>query len=225
MSFRVDYTKKDSLPATIPVFPLNNVLLLPDGDLPLNIFEKRYLDMIDDALRTHRIIGMTQPCNNPEKCGDKSYNQLYKTGCAGRITSFSETDDGRYLINLTGLCRFDIENELDTMKGYRQFKVDWTGFPQDLESQDAFFKNREAVMSCLKQYFEKQGMICDWDLVEDTADQRLITLLSMICPFSAEEKQMLLEAKNPCARADLLFSLLEMEATLDCFMEKDQSKH
>ncbi|MBK68084.1 MAG: peptidase S16 [Rickettsiales bacterium] len=211
----------DDFPNNLRLFPLSNVLLLPNGNLPLNIFEPRYIEMVDDALRTDRLIGMIQYAPHAKE-GDAD---LYKIGCAGRITSFEETDDGRYIINLSGLCRFEINDELDTIKPYRQFSVTWDKHHNDLSSQDAYFKNRNAVLDSLKQYFERQNMICDWEVVKQTTDAKLITLLSMICPFSAHEKQALLEADTPCCRADMLFSLLEMEAILDCNLKTDQSKH
>lgn len=212
----------DDFPKTLRVFPLSNVLLLPGGHLPLNIFEPRFLEMIDDALRTDRLIGMIQ--NAPHQSSKQDLD-LFKTGCAGRITQFDETDDGRYVITLKGVCRFKVKEELETIKPYRQFSVCWQSHEDDLEKQDAYFKNRDAVLDALKGYFYKHEMKCDWEIVKQTPDSKLITLLSMICPFSAEEKQALLEAPNPCCRADILFSLLEMEAVLDCHLDSEHAKH
>lgn len=220
-------TRIKDIPDSVPVFPLSNVLLLPNGNLPLNIFEDRYLAMIDDALRSNRVIGMIQTRDDAVITPKDVTNQtpLYDVGCLGRITSFTETDDGRYLISLTGLCRFKCQKELDTLRGYRQFHIDCTPFERDLQCQNAFFKDREDFIAQLKKYFFSHGMECNWQQVAQTPDDKLITLLSMICPFSSHEKQALLEAENPCKRADMLLTLLNIESRLDSSCEKDHSHH
>lgn len=192
----------EHLPTAIPIFPLEEAILLPRETLPLNIFEPRYIAMVDDALKQDRFIGMIQP---------QSQDSLYKTGCLGRITSFTETQDGPYIIHLRGVCRFQYEEELDTTTTYRQAQISYASYKDDMKPQDAFFKDRECVLQALKSYFEKHHMMCNWNMLQETPDARLISLLSMICPFSKEEKQTLLEAETPCKRAQLLFSLLEID--------------
>ncbi len=196
-----------AMPSTLPVFPLSGVLLLPRGQLPLNIFEPRYIAMIDDALAHERMIGMVQPSGpgNPPK--------VYPHGCAGRITSFDETDDGRYLITLTGLCRFRIDQELATVRGYRRVVADWSGFRDDMEGRvETPCLDRARLKSVLMAYFRRQGITANWEAVDNAPDDRLVVSLAMICPFDPKEKQALLEAPDPAARADLLLSLIEMAA-------------
>lgn len=197
------------LPDTLPVFPLTGVLLLPNGQLPLNIFEKRYLDMVDDALSSHRLIGMIQPEKpNPEGVVDNP--ALSKVGCAGKITDFSETSDGRYLISLTGIVRFQLEQELQATTLYRQVKPDWGHYKSDLDSQGCIDLDRDKLNELLANYFDKEGLDCDWSMVEKAADEKLITCLSMICPFEPQEKQALLEASCCNKRSELFMAMLEM---------------
>lgn len=191
-----------SLPDTLPVFPLAGVLLLPTGNLPLNIFEKRYLKMIDDAMAGNRLIGMVQL-----KGEDFS---IYDVGCVGKITEFKETDDGRYVITLTGICRFKIDQELDATTPYRQVKANWAGYKDDLTPSTCLGLNREKLNNLLQAYFSSQEMNCDWGAVEKAPDGRLITCLSMVCPFDSKEKQALLEAPNCKARAETFMTMLEM---------------
>ncbi len=197
----------EDLPGELPVFPLAGVLLLPRGQLPLNIFEPRYLSMIDDAIASHRLVGMVQT---------REDGSLYKIGCAGRITSFNETHDGRNEIVLTGVCRFKIDDELGQKDGYRRVKADWSEFKRDTEPMGCLDMDRGRLKKLLKNYFEQQGLTCSWDAVDNAADEKLITSLAMICPFEAKEKQALLEA--PCCkeRARLFMTLLEMEASGGC---------
>lgn len=199
----------DQLPETIPVFPLTGALLLPGGKLPLNIFEPRYLNMVQDALAGPRLIGMVQPL--PE-APDGIPPPLYRTGCAGRITSFSETDDGRLLITLTGLCRFQVGEELATMRGYRRVIAQWSGFQADLAepAPAAEAVDRDRLGRALKAYFKHQGISANWDAIAQAPDDRLVTSLAMICPFSASEKQALLEAPDRSGRAEMLLALIEM---------------
>ena len=200
----------DELSQTLPVFPLPGVLLLPRGQLPLNIFEPRYIAMIDDALSTDRLIGMVQPV---EAASNGSTPPIYSTGCAGRITTFDETDDGRYLITLTGLCRFNLEGELETTRGYRRVKTDWSPFRIDMAPvEDDLQFDRLRLRQALSAYFDRHGISANWDAIDGTPDDRLVTSLAMICPFSPCEKQALLEAPTPQERAALLLSLIEMAA-------------
>lgn len=200
----------EDLPNTIPVFPLAGVLLLPRGRLPLNIFEPRYLNMVGDALGAERLIGMIQPTPDSAASADPA---LYRIGCAGRITEFAETDDGRILVTLTGVCRFAIEQEVTSMRGYRRVVADWSGFEADLTAEDDSGLDREALTARLRRYFDAHDITADWDTIRDTPDERLMTTLAMVCPFEPNEKQALLEADDLKARSSVLSTLLEM-ATL-----------
>ena len=194
------------LPDVIPVFPLPGALLLPRSRLPLNIFEPRYLAMLDDALRSdHRLIGMVQPyesaCQPPK---------LHSIGCAGRVTSLSETEDGRYLIALTGVSRFRIRNELEGFTPYRRIRADWSDFHADLCGGDAdpgF--DREEFLLLLRRYFESAHLSSDWDAMRDAEPELLINSLSMMCPFSVEERQALLEAPRLSDRSATLKALMQ----------------
>ncbi len=197
------------LPATLPVFPLTGVLLLPRGRLPLNIFEPRYLAMTDDALGAGRMIGMIQPrrANDPAEAPE-----LYEVGCAGRITEFAETDDGRYVITLTGICRFAVVGEVASMRGYRRAQVDWDRFRDDLKEPAPQPIDREALVARLRRYFDGHGIKADWDSIRTTPDGPLVTTLAMVCPFEPGEKQGLLESPTPEDRAAMLMALIEMAA-------------
>jgi Lon protease-like protein len=195
----------NDLPETLAIFPLPGVLLLPSGQLPLNIFEPRYLKMVEDALAGNRMIGMIQPR------GDEPLKPpIYDVGCAGKITDFSETKDGRYLITLTGICRFRVAKELDAVTPYRQIKADWMPYDKDLDVAACLDLNREKLHGLLQSYFMDQGLNCDWKMIEGASDGKLITCLSMICPFEAKEKQMLLEAPCCKTRAETFVTMLEM---------------
>ncbi len=198
--------KTAPLPREIPVFPLGGVLLLPAGQLPLNIFEPRYVAMVEDALKTDRVIGMVQPRQSSDGGGDK----LFEIGCAGRITAFEETDDGRYLITLTGLSRFKVKEELDHVNGYRRFVADWTDFEADLNPKSCLDLDRDKLKDLLGNYFNLQQISCDWDSMDNVTDGKLITCLSMICTFDSNEKQALLEAACCKTRADMFMTMLEM---------------
>lgn len=194
----------ESLPAEIAVFPLSGVLLLPRGQLPLNIFESRYVAMVEDALHADRIIGMIQPLR-PEAPA------LFPTGCAGRITAFEECSDGRFLVTLTGLCRFRVmREEAVRAGGYRWIAPEWGPFRGDLTAAGCLNLDRDRLTALLRAYFSHNEMTCRWDHLAQTPDERLITCLSMICPFEPEEKQALLEAPTCRDRADLFLALLEM---------------
>ena len=198
---------RDNLNPTIPIFPLTGALLLPRGYLPLNIFEPRYLAMIDDALSADRMIGMVQPIrpNPPDP-----QPEIYATGCGGRITAFEETDDGRYLITLTGVCRFRVAQELSTTRGYRRVHADWETFVCDYEEEGEVHLDRDRLIAALANYFDQQGIRANWDAIKETGDERLITTLAMICPFEPSEKQALLEASSFEERANLMVAMLEM---------------
>ncbi len=202
-------TRFEELPATLPVFPLSGVLLLPRGKLPLNIFEPRYLEMTQDALGAGRLIGMIQPRRADDPA---AVPELYEVGCAGRITQFAETDDGRFLITLTGVCRFAILGELASMRGYRRAQVDWDRFRDDLAPLPSVELDRDGLVERLKRYFDTQGIKADWNSIGATQDERLVTTLSMICPFEPGEKQGLLECPSLVARAEMLMALLDMAA-------------
>lgn len=198
-----------ALPDILPIFPLTGVVLLPHGRLPLNIFEPRYLAMIDDVLGQGRIIGMVQP-TAPET-RENPVPPVYKIGCAGRISSFSETDDGRFLIALTGLCRFTVAEELPPEKPWRRVRTDWSAFLHDLDPpvEDTPI-DRPRLIQALGPYFKEEGLELDWGMVENTPNDVLISALAMICPLEPNEKQALLEAPDLPARAALLTALLEM---------------
>ena len=196
----------EDMPARIPVFPLSGVLLLPGGKLPLNIFEPRYLAMTQDALCTDRLIGMIQPQEDDEK----DEPSLYRTGCVGRITSFSETEDGRFMITLTGIARFNVEQELECRSGYRRVLADWCSFADDFDAVDDLSLDRDRLMRGLRDYFALHGMKADWDSIENAEDRQLLTTLAMVCPFDSLEKQALLEAPTMQERGEMMLTLLEM---------------
>jgi len=197
-----------SLPETLPIFPLTGVLLLPRGRLPLNIFEPRYLAMIRDALGGERLIGMIQP-SDPSEGGMNP--ALYATGCAGRITSFSETDDGRYLITLTGVSRFRVREELPLLSGYRRVVPSWPEFAADLAPAELGI-DRERLIRGLRLFFEQRGVEADWTMIDKAPGEHLVHSIAMLCPFAPNEKQALLESADLAARAELLTSLVEMAA-------------
>jgi hypothetical protein len=203
------YRKAKDLPAVIPVFPLDGALLLPGGVLPLQIFEPRYLNMIDDAMAGDRIIGMIQ--TNGE--GARARPGLARVGCAGRITSYSETSDGKYLIALTGLCRFAVREEIAAPKPYRQVQADFTAFEADLQADgDGDEFERAPFLNLLRRYLDHRGLGVEWDVVNAAPAQALINSLCMALPFSPLEKQALLEAPDLEGRRGVLTTLLEIEA-------------
>ncbi|MBI3708712.1 MAG: LON peptidase substrate-binding domain-containing protein [Proteobacteria bacterium] len=196
------------LPRTLPVFPLAGVLLLPQGRLPLHIFEPRYRAMTADAVMTReRLIGMIQPTESEP--ADRP-PRLYPTGCAGRITSFTETEDGRFLMTLTGICRFTIGEELEMLRGYRRVVPDFARWQADLASADAAGVDRGRLVAVLKPYFMQQKVNADWKTIDETPDDRLVTSLAMICPFAPQEKQALLEVPTMAERSRLMTALIEM---------------
>jgi uncharacterized protein len=197
----------EALPRELPIFPLTGVLLLPGSRLPLNIFEPRYLAMTRDALGGDRIIGMVQP---QEGAGDAGEPATYRTGCAGRLTEFAETDDGRYIITLTGLLRFDIAAELPQDRPYRRVTADWRRYRGDLDEVAAPPLDRKRLMAALHPFFERHGIDADWAAIEKAPAERLVTTLAAACPFAPREKQALLEAADAAERAQLLIALIEM---------------
>ena len=207
-----DSVSLDELPQVLPVFPLPGALLLPRGKLPLNIFEPRYLAMIRDAMANSQMIGMIQPRGIAEEDGHPIPDDasLYDTGCVGRITSFEESEDGRYVITLTGLCRFDVTQEIEGREGYRRVVPSYAGYEGDLLPADDRVPGRDRLLGALRTYFEREGVAADWTAVTSSGDEPLVTALSMICPFGPEEKQALLEAPTIGRRTELLAALIEM---------------
>ncbi len=199
----------ENLPARLPVFPLSGALLLPRCRLPLNIFEPRYLKMTEDALAADRLIGMVQPIGVESEDGGPA---LFGTGCAGRISSFSETDDGRILIILTGVSRFDVVEELDVDTPYRQVIPAWEAYRPDLTVPVDGSIDRQRLYASLRVYFETRDLDTDWDVLEGATDENLINSLAMSCPFDPTEKQALLEADGLDERGRLMLSLLDMAA-------------
>jgi Lon protease-like protein len=205
------YRKADDLPLVIPVFPLDGALLLPGGQLPLNIFEPRYLNMFDDAMSGERIIGMVQTRIG----GDPERPNLAPVGCAGRVTSFAETSDGRYLVTLTGVCRFRVGAELPSRSPYRQVRVDFTAFEADLrEGGEGAPSSGDpgALLNALRRYLDHRGLAIDWSSAEAAPSDALINSLAMALPFEPVEKQALLEAPTLADRRDTLVALLEIDA-------------
>ena len=197
-----DMVKFTDLPDVIPVFPLPGALLLPRARLPLHLFEPRYLAMLDDVLKSeHRLIGMIQPHGE---------DRLHTIGCAGRVTAMSETEDGRYMITLSGVCRFRARNEVEGFTPYRRFEVDWAGFERDSgpEEQDAEL-DRARLMTLLDRFFEERDLSTDWDGIKEADPELLINSLSMLCPFEPEERQALLEAPTLQTRRETLITLIE----------------
>jgi len=197
--------KTIKLPEIIPVFPLSNFIFFPKTTVPLNIFEKRYLEMIDDAMKGDRIIGMIQP-----KESNQNSPLLYNIGCAGKITSFNETDDRRYLIVITGISRFKISQEIKTENLYRKCKVDYSNFKSDLcdTKKEIKFSDLELIFKNLKSLFDKQGYLINWKELEKQSLDETINTLSMASPFSLEEKQILLETTNLDERKKKLEEIL-----------------
>jgi Lon protease-like protein len=210
----------EQLPETLPIFPLSGVLLLPGGKLPLNIFEPRYLAMVFDALAGSRLIGMVQPVQPGGFAGDglptpDGRPAVHRIGCAGRIVSFSETDDGRLLLALSGVCRFEIVRELDLAHGgYRRVSSVFSAFRADLDAarEERVELDRERLMAALAAFFRGRNLSTDWEAVKKAADTNLVTSLSMVLPFGPAEKQALLETADSAARAKLLIAFLEMNA-------------
>jgi uncharacterized protein len=200
-----------TFPHELPVFPLTGALLLPGGQLPLNIFEPRYLTMIDAALGAGRWLGMVQPRDTrAQTVGDD--HALFEIGCLGRIASFSESADGRYLISLNGVCRFTILSELGLRDGYRSVVPDFQPFNNDLETESLEPEERKTLNDALRRYFHDNSYEADWQALEQTADDTLVASMAMACPFTPAEKQALLESPDLAARARSLVAVLNMAA-------------
>lgn len=216
MAHGAHYPDTGKLPDVLPIFPLPGALLLPGGQLPLNIFEPRYLNMTLDALAAGRVIGMIQPSpvmgETPRDPDLREAPDIYPVGCMGRIVSFSETGDGRLLITLLGQTRFRVAAELPGQGGYRRVRPAFDEFTGDLETDPAAAFDRPRMLKAAQRFFEARGMKADWTAIEDAPDGLLVTSLAMVCPFDLREKQALLESADAAARAELLTDLLEISA-------------
>jgi uncharacterized protein len=197
----------EALPNELAIFPLPGVLLLPDGKLPLNIFEPRYLNMVADSLANGRMLGMIQPSEEPAAGMEPA---VFETGCMGRISSLDETEDGRLLITLTGVCRFRIHRELDLLGGFRRVVPDWAPFLHDLDEAPELSIDRERLIVALRAYSRLHNLEFNWKAIERIADYDLSVALCMACPLEAREKQALLESKDPQTRTHTLVTLMEM---------------
>ena len=199
--------KKNNLPSILPVFPLSNFIIFPNTTVPLNIFEPRYIEMINDSMKSSRLIGMVQPKKNT----GGSTDGLYDIGCLGKITSFSETEDGRYLIVLNGLSRFKIVEEIKNDKLYRECKISFEEFENDTNTnkEDIKFSDLKLIFKDFKSFFEKRGFAINWNELEKQSLEQTINALAMASPFSLEEKQILLETKNLSLRKDKLEEILK----------------
>ncbi|MBW7965627.1 LON peptidase substrate-binding domain-containing protein [Bradyrhizobium sp. BR 10261] len=212
MPINIEYRGPADLPEIIPVFPLPGALLLPRGQMPLNIFEPRYLAMVDDSFRDgHRLIGMIQPdvAHSP-KNSDKP--ALFRVGCVGRITQLAESGDGRYILELTGVARFKVIEELDVLTPYRQCKVDFFAFTDDFKArlgEEAV--NREALLVALAEFLKANNLKVDWEGVESAPNEALVNALAMMSPYGPAEKQAMLEAPDLKTRAEILIAVTEMD--------------
>jgi Lon protease-like protein len=194
----------EQLPQTLPIFPLPGAIVMPGSELPLNVFEPRYLNMVSDALSTHRMIGMIQPAPN---AGDDQ--QLCRTGCAGRITQYRETSDGRIEMMLSGVCRYDLDEELPTTRGYRLIVPDWSRFSGDYADQDDKLRGEhDLLIQTLKRYFEAEKLEADWTMLERLSTVRLMNSLSMALPLSDGDKQVLLETVEAAERLHVFTALI-----------------
>jgi Lon protease-like protein len=205
------------LPQNIPLFPLPGALLLPNSRLPLNIFEPRYISMVEDTIATkHRLIGMIQPVkiNTGKELSEQ--NKYQKVGCAGRIVSFTETGDGRYLITLEGVSRFNFRNEVEHQKPYVLSQIDWSLYKNDLtplEDMNGF--DRNSFLEILKKYLDSAQIASDWEVLKKAKEEVLVNSLSMLCPFEPDEKQVLLEADTIRNRLDVLVTLMKLSSEND----------
>ena len=215
--FLFEMNKINNLPDVLRVFPLSNFIFFPKTSAPLNIFEPRYIQMIDESIKSNRMIGMIQPksLTNPKK------TELFKVGCLGKISSFNETDDGRYIVVLSGITRFNIVEEIKNAKLFREFKINYKGFEKDIDYQEESinFSDVNLIFNDLKNIFEKQGYIINWNELKKQSLNQTINTLSMASPFSKEEKQMLLEAKDLVSRKKKLEQIIKLY-TPDTFSNK-----
>jgi uncharacterized protein len=212
MPINIEYRGPADLPEIIPVFPLPGALLLPRGQMPLNIFEPRYLAMVDDSLRDgHRLIGMIQPdiAHSPRN-SDKP--ALFRVGCVGRITQLAESGDGRYILELTGIARFKVVQELEVLTAYRQCKVDFFAFMDDFTARMGEDEvNREALLVALADFLKANNLKVDWEGVESAPNEALVNALAMMSPYGPAEKQAMLEAPDLKTRAEILIAVTEMD--------------
>ncbi len=212
MPINIEYRGPADLPEIIPVFPLPGALLLPRGQMPLNIFEPRYLSMVDDSFRDgHRLIGMIQPdaAHSPK---DSDKPAMFHVGCVGRITQLAESGDGRYILELTGVARFKVVEELEVLTAYRQCKVDFFDFIDDFtarKGEDAV--DREALLAVLADFLKANNLKVDWEGVESAPNEALVNALAMMSPYGPAEKQALLEAPDLKTRAEILIAVTEMD--------------
>jgi Lon protease-like protein len=211
MPMNADYRGPIELPETIPLFPLPGALLLPRGQMPLNIFEQRYLAMVDDAFRDgHRLIGMIQP--DSSHTGPADHPPLYRTGCVGRITQLAESGDGRYLLELTGVARFRVEEELTVNTEYRQATVTYAPFADDFIARKGEDEvDRRSLLRALTDFMSANDLKADWDDIDKAPNEALVNALSMMAPYGPPEKQALLEAPDLKTRAELLVAITEIE--------------
>ena len=200
--------KKEDLPKIIPVFPLSNFIIFPKTTVPLNIFEPRYIDMINDSMKSNKLLGMIQPKTS---VNNKNIPELHSVGCLGKITSFRETEDGRYLIELKGILRFRKNKEINTQNKYRSLEIDYDDFYHDLENEkkELRFSDLELIFKDLKSLFEKRGFIINWKALEKQSLDETINALAMASPFSLEEKQILLESKTLDMRKNNIADILK----------------
>ncbi len=208
MASNTSYLSPADLPPVIPVFPLTGALLLPRAELPLNIFEPRYLAMVDAALGGARLIGMVQP--DEAASATARGPALHKVGCLGRLTEFSETGDGRYLITLTGICRYRIVEELDVTTPYRQVRIDAAPFASDFAPAGEAEVDRSALLEALAAFLDANKLEADWDGIREAGTEMLVNTLCVMSPYGALEKQALLEAETLKARADMLVAITQM---------------
>ena len=210
--------KKNELPKTIPVFPISNFIIFPKTTVPLNIFEPRYIQMINDSMKSDKLIGMVQPKSSSK---NQSIPIIHEVGCLGKITSFKETEDGRYLIELRGLIRFKIIKEIKSSKKYQKYEIDFQDFNHDLDekNEEIKFSDLELIFKDLKSLFEKRGFIINWKELEKQSLDEIINALAMASPFTLEEKQVLLEAENLNIRKNKIAEILSTY-TYDIFGNK-----
>ena len=201
------YNSTSDLPSKLAVFPLTGAVLFPQTQLPLNIFEPRYIQMIDEVLSSpNRIMGMIQPSLSKD---DPNSKNLKKVGCAGRISSFSETGDGRYLVTLTGIARFEVDQELDTTTPYRQAMANFENYKDDLKPANTENIDRKSLLVLIKKYLEQKNLLIDWEIIEQSPTEQLINYSGVLVPFEPEEKQLLLETKTLTDRCKVLESLFQ----------------
>ena len=209
MCYILSIMNKNDLPKKLAVFPLSNFIIFPKTSVPLNIFEPRYVDMINDSMKSNKLVGMIQPKNLKETIKDY-VPQLHEIGCMGKITSFKETEDSRFIIELKGIIRFKIVNEIRSNKKYRECEIDFSDYYEDLENkkEEIKFSDLELIFKDLKSLFEKRGFIINWGALEKQSLDETINALAMASPFTIEEKQVLLEAKNLNLRKNKIAEIL-----------------